>query len=76
MLAASTSAHSRSTRPKVAVAVVEQRQNRGQGVLGEKLLATEHDDEEADRVAEIGDQGSLAARLSRLESGPAEGGVG
>src|SRR5215208_6454276 len=56
MFAARTRPHSRSTRPRMKVAIVEQRQDRGQGVLGEQLLAPEHDDQEPDGVAEIADE--------------------
>src|SRR3954471_5648591 len=41
---------------RMKVAIVEQRQDRGQGVLGEQLLAPEHDDQEPDGVAEIADE--------------------
>ena len=73
-LATSTTPRARSVgEQRRAVAPGQHRQHRGQRALGEELLAAEDDDEEADAVAEAGDQ-----RAARATSGrpPAAGACG
>ena len=85
---AQTSPIDETARGKLAVtiynqnlALVQDTRHREEGVLGEQLLAADDDDEEAERVREVGDglADSVRGRMSRnggtvrLRTAPGEG---
>ena len=47
-----TDGESPSVYSPVSVPIVKQRQDRRQRILGEQLLAAEHDDQKPDRISE------------------------